>query len=655
MTRLIIFCGILNAFMLSGLYLYGQSTFSNGLQKQPTFSNKEEMFAAKKAFPNTDFVDINRKITISVERSDAPDIPFYWKVEEEVKRISVSNQTMFSYGVFLTDFHKGDKAKFVVVNDKEMTHINTSPNVKMVEREGMFHTNFKYKFYLVPVTRPGAILEARSSFLLTSYAHLSELTFLDKYPALHSEIIFEIPKELKVRFDSLHFDQANIQFSKELLKNKTIYRFKRDNVEAGKEVRMAPNSIYYEPHILVFAEQFTTNKGDKISLLSNVEDIYRWNRSMAERTKNEVEGLRGLVDSLTTGKSDEEKLRSLYYWVQDNIRYLAFENGLAAFVPDACQEVYFKRYGDCKGKSNLLKQMLLLAGFDSRLVWIGTKDHSFLAMTQPSISPANHMITAVKWKDNWLFLDPTTNFYGLYQIPDQLQGKTAMIEGDAHVIVEQLPFQSFTEHYENSRLELQLSAGEEQLVGRQKRYLSGNPASDLRTELFTFSGKNKTEVTKNILTYNNLNIGYKNESFDIDRNRDKPIQFESDIILSNQIIKLDNQLLLPTTVFPRLNSMSISEKRREALSLSERLNFNDTIVYNLPDKYELEYLPDSVEVKRDKYSFVAKAKLSGNQIELICSVRIEDFILLKSDFEQWNKDYAALLTFNKNRIILNKK
>ena len=64
----------------------------------------------------------------------------------------------------------------------------------------------------------------------------------------------------------------------------------------------------------------------------------------------------------------------MFYWVQDNIRYIAFENGIMGFKPDAAQNVLNKKYGDCKGKANLLKEMLKLAGYDARLTWIGTSD-----------------------------------------------------------------------------------------------------------------------------------------------------------------------------------------------------------------------------------------------------------------------------------------
>ena len=47
------------------------------------------------------------------------------------------------------------------------------------------------------------------------------------------------------------------------------------------------------------------------------------------------------VKELTaTAKTDEEKIKNIYYWVQDNIRYIAFEDGIAGFKPDDSQNVF---------------------------------------------------------------------------------------------------------------------------------------------------------------------------------------------------------------------------------------------------------------------------------------------------------------------------
>ena len=64
-------------------------------------------------------------------------------------------------------------------------------------------------------------------------------------------------------------------------------------------------------------------------------------------------------------RTEPEKVARIYYWVQDHVRYIAFENGLRGFIPHDAGRVYASRYGDCKDMANLLHEMLRMAGVKS--------------------------------------------------------------------------------------------------------------------------------------------------------------------------------------------------------------------------------------------------------------------------------------------------
>lgn len=76
---------------------------------------------------------------------------------------------------------------------------------------------------------------------------------------------------------------------------------------------------------------------------------------------------------------------------------------------------FSKKYGDCKGMAILLKTMLVEAGYDARLVWIGT-DHISYDYSTPSLSVDNHMITAIMVDGKPIFIDGTEKFnsYGTF-------------------------------------------------------------------------------------------------------------------------------------------------------------------------------------------------------------------------------------------------
>src|SRR5690242_9074625 len=110
---------------------------------------------------------------------------------------------------------------------------------------------------------------------------------------------------------------------------------------------------------------------------------------------NEKDKLQKQLTQITQGKTtDADKIKAIYYWVQDNIRYIAYEDGYSGYIPASAQEVLSKKYGDCKGMANLLTEFLKLAGYDAHFTWIGTRSIPYPQNT-PALCVNNHAIVTL--------------------------------------------------------------------------------------------------------------------------------------------------------------------------------------------------------------------------------------------------------------------
>ena len=112
--------------------------------------------------------------------------------------------------------------------------------------------------------------------------------------------------------------------------------------------------------------------------------------------------------------------------MQDNIRYIAFEDGLAGFIPATAQEVFKSKYGDCKGMANLMTEMLKLAGLEAYMTWIGTR-HIPYDYTLPSLAVDNHCISTVIIGGKEYFLDGTEKYIPFGDYAWRIQGKEVLI------------------------------------------------------------------------------------------------------------------------------------------------------------------------------------------------------------------------------------
>ncbi len=162
-----------------------------------------------------------------------------------------------------------------------------------------------------------------------------------------------------------------------------------EKLKAFKSESNSLGRLYNDPHIIVATKDYTIDGGSK-KVIASVDDLYGWYFSLVKQVQNDQAPFADEVKRLTaTAKTPEEKIRAIYYWVQDNIKYIAFEDGIADSDRKQLTRVYTNRFGDCKGMANLTKEMLKVAGFDARLTWIGTNripythDSAFTRRRQP--------------------------------------------------------------------------------------------------------------------------------------------------------------------------------------------------------------------------------------------------------------------------------
>jgi transglutaminase-like putative cysteine protease len=105
-------------------------------------------------------------------------------------------------------------------------------------------------------------------------------------------------------------------------------------------------------------------------------------------------------------KTDEEKIKAIFNFVSQKIRYVAVLLGPYTHKPYPAREIFKKRYGDCKDKTTLLLTMLKIAGIEGRHVLVPARSE-FFDESVPSLQVFNHVIAAVPSGNKYYWLDGT--------------------------------------------------------------------------------------------------------------------------------------------------------------------------------------------------------------------------------------------------------
>ena len=257
---------------------------------------------------------------------------------------------------------------------------------------------------------------------------LGAFFFSNYIPTANSEFSISFPSEVKVKFKLFNNEDNIVTFEEVVDKNITTYTWTAKNIDEYKYLSDAPSIRFYEPHVVVYIDEYEVN-GRKKKVLSDVGELYNWYYSLVEGV-NRVQdnNLKVILDELIAdAETDFEKSKLIFYWVQDNIKYVAFEAGYSGFIPRTAGAVCTKKYGDCKDMAGILVEMFKMADIPASLTWIGTRSIPYTYEELPTPMVDNHMIATLKLNGETYFLDATGQYVPFGMPTAFIQGKEALI------------------------------------------------------------------------------------------------------------------------------------------------------------------------------------------------------------------------------------
>ena len=437
-----------------------------------SLSQKVSEYAAvatelKKKFPKDEIIAIENKDSHDYF-IDGSTGTLMIRQKSEAKFISLKSNTSLLLRNFSNNHVKTES--YSLKNEKGRNQVHDKFCGSSVS-DDIFYTDGQVCVYKSALSQVGQFVAYESSTLYNDPKYLTQVFFNEEYPSKKREINFTIPSNVEVELVEMNFAGFSIQKNNSKTSKGTEYTFTLENAEAMPKENNQPGYLHFLPHILVLCKSYTPPKGEKVTILSSTADLYKWYASLTAQLDTNYQLITSTVQELMKGKkTDEEKIRAIYYWVQDNIKYIAFEDGIAAFKPANAGEVFYNRYGDCKGMANLTKAMLQIAGFDARLTWIGT-DKIPYSYSLPTLAVDNHMICTVMLKGKQIILDATEKQNSFGEYAERIQGKEILIENGKDFVLSKVPVEPIDKYREES--DWKFSIVNKTLIGKGKTIWEG--------------------------------------------------------------------------------------------------------------------------------------------------------------------------------------
>ncbi len=582
------------------------------------------------------------------------------RVKERAHYLTGNDLSMSREAIYYSSFSEiEDLTAFTEIpNGKKSKKVEvTNFQVKSSTSSGIFFDDSKKMEFIFPGVMAGASTQMDYTEHIKDPRMLGMFFFNYYVPVMKAEFSVSFPPDVKIAYVLLGNNTDQIQFKETKQPNGHIlYTWTAENLPKLKFEGSAPSRTYFDPHIIV---HITSAKlgGKEEPILRNVADLYDWYAGLVENINPEGEAeLKKIVDDLIKDKkTDREKSEAVFKWVQANINYVAFEDGMGGFVPRNAIDVCTKKYGDCKDMANLLSSMLRLAGQKAYLTWIGTRSKPYTYDKVPTPMVDNHMIAALILDGDTLFLDATGKYQTLDLPTDMIQGKQAMIGIDRNTyVIKQVPIIECKNNKIIDSVHLVIAGTD--LKGKGVATWRGYPKVDAA---YGYYSKDKVDdnryVTSLLVKGNNK---FRTDKFTMNDplNAATPLQIDYECTIPDYVKGVAGKYYISANFDKMLNTVPIEkDKRTYSFEFDYKVDNNLIAVIDVPEGYDVEYLPASSEYKNEFFGYNITYIKEGKTVKQVKRVYISTIMLEPSQFDAWNEFVAQLGKAHKETIVFTKK
>lgn len=572
----------------------------------------------------------------------------------------------YKAGIYLDDdvyesvFRKIDEIEAGVFIPKENNKFKKQKVKNFVKNEmldnDVFYNGTKSISFNYTGLTEGAISYLKYSMKVSEPKYVNRFIFQHYFPVEVFDYTVEVDRAIDIEIKYINCDSTDVNFTKTLKGNKLIYNWTVKNVEDYKDESADLNFFYHIPHVIIYIKGYRYND-EYINVLNTPNDLLDWySQLIAKVDQTILEEMDSVARSVVeTDDPDDLKVKKMFKWVQDNIKYIAIEDGLAGFQPENPKDVFKKRYGDCKGMSVLLHAMLKVVGVETYYTWVGTDKIPYKYSEFATPLNDNHFILTYKSGQNYYYLDATNSHISSKIHTDFIQGQEVLIR-------------ITDEEYEIKTVPV-FPAEANQVIDTAKIIIEDNIIKGSAHAVFT--GYQNSKVNRMISNIHDEEDKLKrfrgffekgNNKFKITNSShetidDNRINVNYDFTIEDYIVSVDNEVYVNlnlTKEFPRLELLK--EDRKHEIVQPFNTKYVVFCELTIPENYEITYIPQNASFKKSKfYNYSIVYKKENNKILYSFDIVFDKLVLPKENFDEYNEMLKKLRADFKETIVLKKK
>ena len=456
------------------------------------------------------------------------------------------------------------------------------------------------------------------------------------------------PSELKYFVKEINIIEKPVITNNE---GKTTRTYTLNNYKAYKSEGYGSKLSDFAPMVIISPDKFNYGgyDGSYNSWQSFGSFIYNIN-SNRDILSDE---LKIKIDALTADiKNEKNKAKAIYEFMQDNTRYVSIQYGIGGHQPMLALDVEQSGYGDCKALSNYTYAMLNYVGVEAKysLIKAGVDGGEF--EEDIAYSPFNHAILCLPNKGDTLWLECTSQKAPFGFLGDFTGNRKALIITEDGGKLASTTRYTETESTKTRTSIVDISKnGDAKVVLNQKnKGIFYNDLSFLDNN--TFNDQKKyfyKEWPLENLKIEELNLSLNKEIYPL---AELDITFK----LSNYANISNNRIFIPLNMFYNGYRLKNNrEKRKGKIRNKFAYIVRDSIVYNIPEGYEIESSPMPILLENEFGELRTTVEFDNNRVVYYREYYLKSGEFSAEKYKAFYKFKRKKLRADKSKIVLVKK
>ncbi|MCC8408441.1 DUF3857 and transglutaminase domain-containing protein [Mucilaginibacter sp. UR6-1] len=438
---------------------------------------------------------------------------------------------------------------------------------------------------------------------------------------------------------------------KSVINGNNVYSWSVSNLKAFKDEKGVPTwrvapRVDFSP----VSFQYDDRPGDMSTWANFGKWIQALNNDVNTLPPARAEAFKKMTANL---KTDKEKAKVLYEYLQQNMRYVSIQLGIGGFKPFAASFVDEKKYGDCKALSNYMYAMLKAVNIPAHYALIRAGENGEPADQAFSQNRFNHAIICIPFKNDTTWLECTSNTQPFGVLGAFTENRNALLITETGGKLVNTPKSKAADNVFNSNVSIKLNADGSavssiklQNTGEYRDMLIGiaQMSLDEQKEYLIRFLKMKQPAVFNIKVV---------EDKDVAKGLELELEYDkfSDVIAGNR------QFYKPAAFELWTGTCPVEEKRKTDFYFDHPLQKNCVTTISLPEGFEVENMPANQALKfaYGDYTLNYVYDAAKNQVVSTAKFNLNNHIIPAVKYTEMQQYMDAVAKAQNKKLVIKRK